>query len=36
MTAVDLDADRALEQASEQTGLSDLGADSWREGLARR
>jgi hypothetical protein len=35
MTAVDLDADRAVEQASEQTRLSDLGADSWHEGLAR-
>jgi hypothetical protein len=35
MTALDLDADRAVEQASEQTGLSDLGADSWHEGLAR-
>jgi hypothetical protein len=35
MTAVDLDAERAVEQAAEQTGLSDLGADSWKEGLAR-
>jgi hypothetical protein len=35
MTAIDLDADRAVEQASEQTGLADLGADSWREGLGR-
>jgi hypothetical protein len=35
MTAVELDADRAVEQASEQTGLSDLGADSWRDGLTR-
>jgi len=35
MTAVDLDAERAVEQASEQTGLSDLGADSWIEGLTR-
>jgi hypothetical protein len=35
MTAVDLDAERAVEQASEQTGLADLGTDSWMEGLAR-
>jgi len=35
MTAVDLDAERAVEQAAELTGLSDLGADSWKEGLAR-
>jgi len=35
MTAVDLDAERAVEQAIEQTGLSDLGADSWIEGLTR-
>jgi len=35
MTAVDLDAARAVEQASEQTGLSDLGDDSWKEGLGR-
>jgi hypothetical protein len=35
MTAVDITADRAVAQASDQTGLSDLGADSWREGLAR-
>ena len=35
MTAVDLDAERAVEQAAEQTGLSDLGDDSWQEGLDR-
>jgi Sulfotransferase family len=35
VTAVDLDAERAVEQASEQTGLSDLGDDSWKEGLGR-
>lgn len=35
MTAVDLDAERAVEQASEQTGLGDLGDDSWKEGLGR-
>ena len=35
MTAVDVTADRALEQAAEQTGLSDLGEDSWKEGLTR-
>jgi Sulfotransferase family len=35
MTAVDLSAERALEQAAADTGLSDLGDDSWREGLAR-
>jgi Sulfotransferase family len=35
VTAVDLDAERAVEQAYEQTGLSDLGDDSWREGLGR-
>jgi hypothetical protein len=35
MTDVDLDAERAVEQAAEQTGLSDLGDDSWKEGLDR-
>jgi Sulfotransferase family len=35
VTAVDLDAERAVEQASEQTGLGDLGDDSWKEGLGR-
>ncbi|MDQ1460262.1 MAG: hypothetical protein QOI08_1746 [Actinomycetota bacterium] len=35
MTAVDLDAGRAVEQASEQTGLTDLGDDSWKEGLGQ-
>ncbi len=35
MTAVDLSAERALEQAAEQTGLADLGDDSWKEGLPR-
>jgi hypothetical protein len=35
MTAVDLSAERAVEQAAEQTGLSDLGDDSWKEGLER-
>jgi hypothetical protein len=35
MTAVDLSAQRAVEQAAEQTGLRDLGDDSWMEGLAR-
>jgi hypothetical protein len=35
MTAVDLSAERAVEQAAEQTGLADLGDDSWREGLGR-
>jgi hypothetical protein len=33
MTAVDLDAGRAAERASEETGLTDLGDDSWKEGL---
>ena len=35
MTDVDLSAQRAVEQAAEQTGLRDLGDDSWMEGLAR-
>jgi hypothetical protein len=35
MTAVDLDAGRAVEQAAEQTGLTDLGDDSWKEGLGQ-
>ena len=35
MTAEDLSAARALDQAAEQTGLSDLGDDSWQEGLER-
>jgi hypothetical protein len=35
MTAVDLDAERVVEQASEQSGLTDLGDDSWKEGLGR-
>jgi hypothetical protein len=35
MTAADLDPERAVEQATEQTGLSDLGPDSWRDGLTR-
>jgi hypothetical protein len=35
MTAADLTADRAVEQASEQTGLSDLGDDSWQDGITR-
>jgi len=35
VTAVDLSAERALEQAAEQTGLSELDGDSWREGLER-
>ncbi|MDP9335057.1 MAG: sulfotransferase [Actinomycetota bacterium] len=35
MTAVELDAERAVEQAAEQTGLNDLGDDSWKEGLSR-
>ncbi len=35
MTAVDLSAQRAVEQAAELTGLRDLGDDSWMEGLAR-
>jgi hypothetical protein len=35
MTAEDLDAERAVEQAAEQTGLDDLGDDSWKEGLSR-
>ena len=35
MSGAELDAERALEQASEQTGLTDLGDDSWREGLGR-
>ncbi|MGH2793382.1 MAG: sulfotransferase family protein [Actinomycetota bacterium] len=30
-----LDADRLVEQAREATGLSDLGEDTWREGLDR-
>ena len=35
MTAVDLDAERVVEQASEQSGLTDLGDDSWKDGLGR-
>ncbi len=35
MTADDLSSERALEEAAEQTGLTDLGADSWKEGLER-
>ncbi|MDQ1454901.1 MAG: hypothetical protein QOH28_521 [Actinomycetota bacterium] len=35
MTAEGLDAERAVEQAAEQTGLDDLGDDSWKEGLSR-
>jgi hypothetical protein len=35
VTEVDLDVDRAVEQAAEQSGLTDLGDDSWREGLGR-
>src|SRR5258707_10068533 len=35
MTAVDLSAERALEQAAAETGLTDLGDDTWMEGLAR-
>lgn len=35
MTAADLSAPRAVEQAAELTGLRDLGDDSWMEGLAR-
>jgi hypothetical protein len=35
MSDADLSAERALEQAAEQTGLSDLGDDSWQEGLHR-
>jgi hypothetical protein len=35
MTAVDLDPDRAVEQAAEQSGLTDLGDDSWKEGLGQ-
>jgi len=35
MSGAELDAGRAVEQASEQTGLTDLGDDSWREGLGR-
>ncbi len=35
MTAVDLDAERAVAQAAEQTGLDDLGDGSWNEGLSR-
>ncbi len=35
MTAVDLDAERVVEQASEQSGLTDLGDDSWNDGLGR-
>lgn len=30
-----LDADRLVEQAREQTGLNDLGEETWREGLDR-
>jgi hypothetical protein len=35
MTIADVTADRALEQAAEQTGLTDLGDDSWKDGLDR-
>jgi hypothetical protein len=35
MTAGGLDAERAVAQAAEQTGLDDLGDDSWKEGLSR-
>ncbi len=35
MTAVDLSAERAVEEAVAQTGLDDLGDDSWKEGLDR-
>jgi hypothetical protein len=35
MTTAHVTADRALEQAAEQTGLGDLGDDSWKEGLDR-
>jgi hypothetical protein len=35
MTAIDLSAERAVEQAAEQTGLADLGEDAWKDGLAR-
>jgi hypothetical protein len=35
VTAVDLDADRAVEHAAEQSGLTDLGDDSWKEGLGQ-
>ena len=35
MTDADLDPQRLVEQAAEQTGLGDLGDDSWQEGLAR-
>jgi Sulfotransferase family len=35
MTGSDVSAERALEQAAEQTGLADLGDDSWKEGLDR-
>ncbi|HEV7526862.1 MAG TPA: sulfotransferase [Acidimicrobiia bacterium] len=35
MTVVDLTADRAVEQATEETGLGDLGEGSWKEGLER-
>jgi hypothetical protein len=35
MTEVDLDAERAVEQARELTELSDLGTSSWKAGLTR-
>jgi len=35
MTDATIDAQRIVEQAHGQTGLSDFGADSWMEGLAR-
>ncbi|HUI49875.1 MAG TPA: sulfotransferase [Acidimicrobiia bacterium] len=35
MTAFDLSAERAVQQAVEQTGLDDLGDPSWRDGLER-
>jgi len=35
VTAFDLSAERAVQQAVEQTGLDDLGDPSWRDGLER-
>src|SRR4051812_4485652 len=35
MSSLDLDADRGVAEAAAQTGLSDLGDDSWKPGLDR-
>lgn len=35
MTAFDVTAEQAVEQAAAQTGLSDLGDESWKGGLGR-